>query len=196
MRAQAEMQTGLEIDNTQGTRPDYLAYLGQKAKAIRSRALTAQNQDHDLNERTQREALAMVDRIYRLLAPYVAALNQMKTIAIALSEPDHANEVVERDEHERPLRYRVFYRMRITVSNQSMVLRADRDCVDFFLLPAERMLSLYQTECAFGPFMTFKAQPQDGSAWSVEGKALTEARLERYTLLAFEYLLDKSQESI
>lgn len=196
MRALDKMQTGLEITASNGTRPDYLAYLGQKARAIETRAQYLQNQRDDRDEKAQKEALITVDRICRLLAPYVSALNQMKTIAIALSEPDHTNDVVERDEHGRPLSSRSFYRMRITVRNLSMVVRADRDCVDFFLLPADRMLSLYQTESAFGSFMTFKAQAQDGSAWSVEGKALTDARLERYTLLAFEYLLDKSQEAI
>ena len=35
-----------------------------------------------------------------------------------------------------------------------------------------------------------------GLAWFVEGKSLTPDRLERYSLLALEHLLDKTREEI
>jgi hypothetical protein len=58
-------------------------------------------------------------------------------------------------------------------------------------------MGLSKTEDQHEPLMSFTCEVKNGQYnWEVEEKPLTEERLERYTLLIFEHLMDLTREEL
>jgi hypothetical protein len=58
-------------------------------------------------------------------------------------------------------------------------------------------MGLNKIEAELGPLMVFQSEiGLTGPAWFVEAKPLTADRMERYSLLALEHLLDKTREEM
>lgn len=183
---------------SQAVRPDYLEYLTQKALRYAD-----QTEPKPVAVDFDGACAALVERIFALLEPYTVELNRvnrLKQLHMTAVSPTRTNEVLEYDRNRRPLKTISFFRARFSTSCLSLVVRGLRNRVEFFILPADRVIGLAAIEAETSPLMVFEADPEVQSnaaiAWSVEGKSLSLDRIERYSLLALEYLLDRSQEEL
>lgn len=175
-------------------RSDYLDYLARKTLSFAE----IQDQERLPKEAAQEKDIcrAVVERIFGLLEPYTIELNRinkLKQLHITAVPPSATGEVLEYDRNRRPLRSVTYYRARFSTSRYSLVVRGLKNRVEFFILPADRVIGLTAAEAQLEPLMVFASE---GGAWWVEGKSLNTDRFERYSLLALEHLLDCTQEEL
>ncbi|HEY9786051.1 MAG TPA: hypothetical protein V6D17_11655 [Candidatus Obscuribacterales bacterium] len=144
--------------------------------------------------------MAVVDEVFEVLEPYVSRLNQAldgTVLNVTLTHPSQVNEIVDHDHLRRPVATICNYRARISTARLSVVVRGQNNRVDFFLLPADRVMGLSKVEDEHKPLMTFCGTAGGANIdWEVEGKPLTRDRLERYTLLLFEHLMERTREEM
>lgn len=187
--------------NAQPVRRDYLDYLAQKSN----------DYAHELEQKTVKQDIcsiqsieqstrAVVDRIYNILESYSLQLNKVsrtKALFISVTAPTISHEVLEFDRFRQPTKSLTVYRTRFSTQRLSLVVRGLGHQVKFFLLRGDRVIGLSQAEADVSPLMIFQSEPaMTGLSWSVEAKPLTADRLERYSLLALEHLLDKTKEEV
>jgi len=142
----------------------------------------------------------MVERIYKLLEPYVVQFNDAVgpgRLSIAITQPDEIIEQCEGEWPFRPPQETSFYRARFTTSNLSLVIRGSDDRVEFFVLPSDLVMRLSKVEDDYGVLMTYSATIRSGKTeWEVEDKPLTDERFERYCLLMLDYFVKLNQEEL
>jgi hypothetical protein len=203
------------IDNyrsiTTSVRQDYLDYLTAKSAAYAESARQTASREITAKERINRTMVALVDRVFHLLEPYALELNRvngLRDLHLSSQPPSVSTEASEYDHMRRPGRTTTYYRARFSTSRFSLVIRGIGGRIDFFMLPTDRIMGLSRIEAETAPLMTFAAgnvQTQnqsyeltafDSDSWIVEGKLLNADRLERFSLLALEHLLDRTQEDI
>jgi hypothetical protein len=185
--------------NAQPVRRDYLEYLAQKSLCYADELDQKKNNQapaYNVEQNTK----AVVDRIYSILEVYALELNKVsraRDLFISATEPSHLNEVLEFDRARQPLKSLAVYRARFSTNRLSLVVRGLGNLVEFFLLPGDRVMGLSRAEAEVNALMVFQSeQAMAGPAWFVEAKPLTADRLERYSLLALEHLLDKTREEV
>jgi hypothetical protein len=185
--------------STQPVRRDYLEYLAQKSLGYADELERNRNNrapDHNIEQNTR----AVVDRIYGILEAYALELNRVgraRDLFISATAPARLQEVLEFDRFRQPTKSLSVYRARFSTNRLSLVVRGLGHLVEFFLLPGDRVIGLSRAEAEISPLMTFQSEPAlAGLAWFVEAKPLTPDRLERFSLLALEHLLDKTREEV
>lgn len=175
--------------SSQSVRPEYLEYLAAKTQNFAQATEAAEvNQD--------RQTPLLVEKIFALLEPYITELNRvnrLKQLHLTAVSPSHCNEVLEYDRNRRPLKSKTFYRARFSTSRLSLVVRGYQNKVEFFIIPADRVIAMTAIEDQTEPLMVFENLEQN---WWVEGKPLTADRFERYSLLTLEHLLDSTQQEL
>lgn len=181
-------------------KPDYLDYLASKAEQYSRLSEQAQKP-----EPAAKESMRLVQAIYDLLEPYAEEMtraNGRGPLAISIQAPTTTVETAEFDHMRRPIKTREFFRSRFSTSLLSLVIRGEDQSkerrgerVDFFLLPTSKVMGLSQNEALFAPLMSFIKEGFENS-WTVENKALSEDRFERFTLLALEHLIDRTSEEL
>lgn len=175
-------------------RQDYLDYLTAKtknyAKSVTVGSKTSMSQGHEMR--------TLLERIYFTLEPYAVELNRVNTIEgarildLSVQPPCLTNEIAEGRSGRRADCTVSYYRCRFSTRILSLVIRGSEDCIDFFLIPTDRVIGLSIIEAETTPLMSFTFEQAQG--WTVEGKELNHDRLERYSLLTLEHLLDRTQE--
>ena len=184
--------------SSQPVRPDYLEYLAQKslgwAEELERKQTSAPAYNVEQNTR------AVVDRVYAILEAYAMQLNKVsrtRDLFIAATAPAFQQEVLEFDRARQPTKSVSVYRGRFSTNKLSLFLRGMGHNVEFFLLPVDRIIGLSRSESEIGPLMIFQSEASmAGLSWFVESKPLTADRLERYSLLALEHLLDKTRQEV
>ncbi|HEY9714057.1 MAG TPA: hypothetical protein V6C72_11340 [Chroococcales cyanobacterium] len=177
-------------------REEYLQQLTTK-----SRSFLSEHRRKRLNS-ARTDALAesmmqVVDLVYATIEPYAAELNRAlgySELTVSSTSPCTVTEHLIFDAHRQPLKSITTYRTRISTCRLSVVVRGCVDRIDFFMLPVEHVMGLTKIEQEHAPLMTFTAQLEDGKIdWHVEGKDLTPERLERYSLLLFDHLIEETR---
>jgi hypothetical protein len=185
--------------SAQPVRRDYLEYLAQKSLTFADELEQRKNNQTPAYD-TEQSTRAVVDRIYALLDAYALELNKIlrtHDLFVSATAPSRSNEVLEYDRARQPLKTLTVYRARFSTSRLSLVVRGLSNRVEFFLIPGDRVIGLSRAEAELSPLMTFQSeQGLTGPSWFVECKPLTDDRLERYSLLALEHLLDKTRDEI
>lgn len=197
------------IDNyrsiSTSVRQDYLDYLTAKSAAYAESAKQAASREITAEERINRTMVSLVDRIYHLLEPYALELNRvnaLRDLHLSSQPPSVSTEASEYDHMRRPGRTTTYYRARFSTSRFSLVIRGIGGRIDFYMIPTDRIMGLSRIEAETAPLMTFAAAEEldsfefESNSWIVEGKLLNADRLERFSLLALEHLLDRTQEDI
>lgn len=185
--------------SAQPVRRDYLEYLAQKSLSYADELdQKKNNQAPALN--VEQNTKAIVDRIYSILEAYALELNKVgraRDLFISTTAPSRLEEVLEFDRSRQPTKSLTVYRARFSTNRLSLVIRGLGHLVEFFLLPGDRVIGLSRAEAEVSPLMIFQSEPSmAGLSWFVEAKPLTADRLERYSLLALEHLLDKTREEV
>lgn len=186
---------------SQTVRKDYLEYLTSKSIAYAERCkettLSAERAQAILDD----GVAAVVNRIFHLLEPYTQEINRVNTIKelhLTSVAPGRSNEALELDRTRKPSKFATFYRARFSTKRLSLVIRGLQNRVEFYIIGSDRVMGLSHEEALHRPIMTFEAQIATGEGlnWIVEDKPLTADRFERYSLLALEHLIDRSQEDL
>jgi hypothetical protein len=191
------------IDNyrlsTQPVRTDYLDYLAQKSITWADE-LEQKRESQKKSPNVENDTKAIVDRVFAVLEAYVLELNKVsrvRDLLVTTTAPSRSQEVLEFDRARQPIKSLIVYRTRFSTSRLSLVVRGIGSRVEFFLMPCDRVMGLYRAEAEVGALMVFDSEPSlAGLSWTVEGKPLSTDRLERYSLLALEHLLDKTREEV
>ena len=185
--------------SAQPVRRDYFEYLAQKSLGYADELEQKKNNQapaYNVEQNTK----AVVDRIYCLLEAYSLELNKVsraRDLFVSATAPTHCQEALEYDRSRQPIKSLSVYRARFSTNRLSLVVRGLGHLVEFFLLPGDRVIGLSLAEAEARPLMIFQSeQAMAGLAWFVEAKPLTADRLERYSLLALEHLLDKTREEV
>lgn len=196
------------IDNyrsiSTSVRQDYLDYLTAKSAAYAESARQTASREITAEERINRTMVSLVDRIFHLLEPYALELNRvnaLRDLHLSSQPPSVSTEASEYDHMRRPGRTVTYYRARFSTGRFSLVIRGIGGRIDFFMIPTDRIMGLSRIEGETAPLMTFAASEEETPSgfsdnWVVEGKLLNADRLERFSLLALEHLLDRTQEDI
>lgn len=187
------------LHNTQPVRRDYLDYLAQKSHFFADEMEQRRNNlapSYDIEQSTK----AVLDRVYSILEAYALELNRVsrtRDLFISTTAPSRLEEVLEFDRARQPSKCLTVYRARFSTNRFSLIVRGLGRLVEFFLLPVDRVIGLSRAEAEISPLMTYESeQAMAGPAWFVEAKPLTADRLERYSLLALEHLLDKTRQEV
>jgi len=184
--------------HSQPVRKDYLEYLAQKSHTYSCEMETLQEGQpaYDVDQSTR----SMVDRIFNILEVYTLQLNKMSRMRdfyVSATEPARVVEVQEYNRFRQPLKSLTVYRARFSTQKLSLSVRGMGNHVEFFLLPGDRVMGLSRAEAEVGALMVFQSEAtMTGLSWFVEAKPLIPDRLERYSLLALEHLLDKTREEV
>lgn len=178
-----------------GFRQDYLDYLKNESSVVA---------DKD-SERTGNLSLgpnhcpdhgvSLVNQIYGLLEPYVLALNQSmqdRRFTITPSAPFFSNEEIEERWPYKSASSQQVYSFRFASLELSINVKASKDVVAFYVLPANKFTQTNKPCLNSEALMRFSYREEDGSWW-VEGKQLSPERLERYCLLFFDYFVKESK---
>ncbi len=189
---------------TQPVRPDYVAYLTQKSFAYSERARETANNSERAQLAVEQAMVAMIDRLFGMLEAYTQEINRAggaSELHLTCVPPSRPNEAVELNRQRQASKSTSFYRTRFSTSKFSLVIRGMQDRVEFFLIAADRVMGLSHEEACYEPLMVFEADVklefgQCDLSWTVENKNLTADRFERYSLLALEHLIDKTQEEL
>ncbi|MBS2006984.1 MAG: hypothetical protein JST01_08085 [Cyanobacteria bacterium SZAS TMP-1] len=185
--------------NSQPVRQDYLQYLAQKSLSYADEMQQQrENGAHSYN--VEKSTESVVDRIFAILESYSLQLNklsQCRDLFISTTAPARLQEVQEYNRFRQPLKSLNVYRTRFSTQRLSLVIRGMGHLVEFFLLPGDRVIGLSRAEADVSPLMVFQSEAGlTGLSWFVEAKPLTADRMERYSLLALEHLLDKTREEV
>lgn len=144
--------------------------------------------------------VAVVQRVFAVVDPCVAELNATVTLPdlkVSLTPPAVVTETLKYNAHREPIKSVSTFRGRISTSCLSVVIRGHGDVIDFYFLPADKVVGLSFAEEQYKPIMQFRAAFADrGIAWSVEGKPLSEQRLEKYSLIVFKHLIESTIDEL
>jgi hypothetical protein len=183
----------------QPVRSDYLEYLAQRSLSFADeleQRKSSQIPSGDVEQNTR----AVVDRVYGILDAYALELNKIlrsNDLFISATAPSLQQDVLEFDRARQPLKAMAVYRARFSTSRLSLVIRGLGNAVQFFLIPGDRIMGLSRAEEEIGSLMVFQSElGLTGLSWFVEAKPLTADRLERYSLLALEHLLDQTRQQV
>ncbi|MBL0187267.1 MAG: hypothetical protein IPP97_16165 [Candidatus Obscuribacter sp.] len=199
---------------TTTVRQDYLQYLTAKSQSYADSARSQQEQEAERTSSRQEQIVksmtGLLDRVFHTLEAYALELNRvnsLKDLLLTAQPPIKATELSDYDHLRRPSRSVTYYRSRFSTRLLSLVIRGADERIDFYLIPTDRVIGLSRIEAEIEPLMTFSLAPQSDFAveqyqsaadlaWQVEGKPLTADRMERYSLLALEHLLDSTQAAL
>lgn len=141
-----------------------------------------------------------LNQVFSIIEPYACELNRMVSpgsMTITAWAPNESLELVKEDWPHRPPQAVRYYRCRFATGLYSANIRGFQNKIEFFILPVEQAIRLNEAEEEFGCLMTFQCQDnRDGLSWIVEGKELSDNRLERYSLLFFNYLVDSTRQEL
>jgi len=205
------LQNYRNITNT--VRQDYLQYLTAKSQAYADSARTRQEelleQSTSRQEQNIKSMTGLLDRVFHTLEAYALELNRvnsLRDLLLTAQPPIKTTELSDYDHLRRPSRSVTYYRSRFSTRLLSLVIRGEEERIDFYLIPTDRVIGLSRIEAEIEPLMTFSLVPQTDFgceqpsafdiSWQVEGKPLTADRMERFSLLALEHLLDSTQEAL
>ena len=175
-----------------GFRKDYFDHL----KNTTSYSESVKNEEQATTTQLSQNCIALVNKIYGLLEPYTLELNQSirdTRYTITPSPPAFVEEELDERWPYQSSRVVQVYRSRFASIDLCTTIKGFENQVEFYVLPAEYCISQALAEQEYGALMRFTCVD---SEWSVEGKPLTNERLERYCLLFFDYFVKENQKLI
>jgi len=168
---------------------DIVSFMSHAGKMFLSQQKTKATPPEE--EKHLKESLeAVLNKAYAVMESYADELNYRlgaTDLRIGCTAPAYVTETCGQQN-------KTYLRARISSCLLSITVRASENKVEFYVLPTSQVMGLSATEDRHGPLMQFTATAHGAFIdWQVEGKALTPDRLERYSILLFNYLLDETK---
>ena len=183
-----------------GFRKDYFDYL------TRSSGCYVQPGDYCRDEKEPAEiesfppGIELLNRIYGLLEPYTIELARVardRSFVITATQPAFFKEESKAVWPYRASQMVQIYRCRFASRSLSASLRLKDKKIEFFIIPACQTMRLSEAEDEYGSLMIFEyLENKFDDGWWVEGKPLTDERLEKFCLYFFDYFVKNSEKLI
>ena len=141
--------------------------------------------------------VATVSQCFTIIQSCAEELNHalgQSELWVSCTAPAFVSESMSYNRRREATQTLTTFRARISSSKLSIVIKGKDDKVEFFLLPAQKVVGLSFAERDYNPLMSFVAARQEGEIrWRVEGKPLTQERLERYIVELFKFFVDETR---
>jgi hypothetical protein len=141
----------------------------------------------------------LVDKIYGMLQRYMFEFNQIAagtdlhvsgTISGDVTEVTRFNQMREAEETE------TYFRARISTRLYSLVLRGRNECVEFYLLPVNKIMALSKSENQYKPIASIQVKiTEDGMMWRMENGLPAVDSLDELCRWLFSSLVNETKHS-
>lgn len=144
---------------------------------------------------------SMMDHIYEVIKAYSYELNNalgFGPLHVAATNPQTVTEIVKFNKMRQAEETATYYRARLSTNSHSLVMRGDKNGVQFYVIPVERVIGLSKQEEKFLPAFKICAKLIDGAViWETDGGApLTSSRLEVICMNLFQRLIEDTKAQV
>lgn len=144
---------------------------------------------------------AMVDHIYEVIKAYSYELNNalgFGPLHVAATNPQAVTEIVKFNKMRQAEETLTYYRARLSTNSHSLVMRGDKNGVQFYVIPVARVIGLSKQEEHFSAAFKICARIVDGIViWETDGGApLTSSRLEVICMNLFQRLIEDTKSQV
>ncbi len=141
----------------------------------------------------------LIDKIFGMLQRYTFEFNQIAagtdlhvsgTISGEVTEVIRFNKMREAEETE------TYFRARISTRFYSLVMRGNAECVEFYLLPVNKIMALSKTENQYRPIARIQVRiTEDGMMWRMEDGVPNVDSLDELCMWLFSNLINETKYS-
>lgn len=141
----------------------------------------------------------LIDKIYGMLQRYTFEFNQIAagtdlhvsgTISGDVTEVTRFNKMREAEETE------TYFRARISTRLFSLVMRGKHECVEFYLLPVNKIMALSKTENEYKPISRIQVKiTEEGMMWRMENGVPNVDSLDELCMWLFSNLVNETKHS-
>jgi hypothetical protein len=141
----------------------------------------------------------LIDKIFGLLQRYTFEFNQIAagtdlhvsgTISGDVTEVLRFNKMREAEETQ------TFFRARLSTRLYSLQLRGKDDCVEFYLLPANKAMALSKTESEYRPICRIQVRiTEQGMMWRMENGVPAVESMEELCMWLFSNLINETKHA-
>ncbi|HEY9869173.1 MAG TPA: hypothetical protein V6D08_08405 [Candidatus Obscuribacterales bacterium] len=160
---------------------------------------------HGTRFKTVREELAynqamcaLVERVFDSLRLFSFQFNRSLAwpdLHVTCTKPAFVTEVLRYNKLREPIESHNYFRARLSTRYVSLSIRGQKDTIEFFLVPVDKVIGLSRTEVAYQPSACLRAHlTGDLVTWELDGEDLTEARLEVLCMDLFADLVRRSRD--
>jgi hypothetical protein len=140
----------------------------------------------------------LIDKIYGLLQRYTFEFNQIAagtdlhvsgTISGDVTEVTRFNKLREAEETE------TYFRARISTRVYSLVMRGKNECVEFYLLPVNKVMALSKMENEYRPLSRIQVRiTEEGMMWRMENGVPNVDSLDELCMWLFSNLVNETKQ--
>ncbi|MBX9571156.1 MAG: hypothetical protein K2X77_19825 [Candidatus Obscuribacterales bacterium] len=144
---------------------------------------------------------AMIDHVYEVIKAYSYELNNalgFGPLHVAATNPQTVTEIVKFNKLRQAEETLSYYRARLSTNSHSLVMRGDKNGIQFYVIPVARVIGLSKQEEKFLPAFKICTRLVNGTViWETDGGApLTSSRLEVICMNLFQRLIDDTKAQV
>ena len=165
-----------------------------------------EQKEHRLREKIEEQLCvtsmaAMMEHVFEVIKSYSYELNNalgFGPLHVAVTSPSSVTEVIKFNKLRQAEQSVTFYRARLSTGSHSLVLRGDKDGIQFYVIPSAHALGLSKNESNFNPTISIRTRMVGGTVvWQTEGGAsLTSSRLEVVCMNLFQQLIEDTKSQL
>jgi len=141
----------------------------------------------------------LIDKIYGLLQRFTFEFNQIAggtelhvsgTISGDVTDVTRYNRMREAEETK------TYFRARVSTRNFSLVMRGREDCIDFYLIPVNKVMALSKSEVDYKPLATIQVKISEaGMMWRMSDGTPTVDSLDELCMWLFSNLIQATKDA-
>jgi len=141
----------------------------------------------------------LIDKIYGLLQRFTFEFNQIAggtelhvsgTISGDVTEVTRYNRMREAEETK------TYFRARVSTSNYSLVMRGREDCIDFYLIPVNKVMALSKSEIDYKPLASIQVKISEaGMMWRMAEGTPSIDSLDELCMWLFSSLIQATKDA-
>lgn len=134
----------------------------------------------------------LVQKLCKQLSIFASEFNYAigwKDLYVTMTEPSLVTEVLRYNKFREPLESVTTFRARLSTRHMSLVIKGNRNKIEFFLMPVEKVIGLSKAEEDLKPVYTLEAEydaSTDSIEWSADQETLDEILKSQFTDLIHE----------
>lgn len=139
----------------------------------------------------------LINRVFDHLQTYsfefnhVMGWNELRTTS---TRPALITEVLRYNKFREPLETSTCFRARLSTRFMSLVIRGQKDCIEFMFLPVEKVIGLSKAESCYEPVCKLDGKLSDGQVtWYMNNQELSIEQLEVTSIELFTELIARTK---